>query len=345
MLYIPDYVIQRRDRIGRQGGGVLTYVHSSIDFISLPDLDNILSESITIKISQPYSKPFLTSVVYRPPNSPGTWSDTFENYIANCKDICHELIILGDLNINLNAPNIKWNNILKQLALVQLVKQNTRVQKKSQSLIDHIYTTKPDNVHQSGVLKTGMSDHYLIFASRKLGISTTGPKTRQRLTYFDWKSFSIQAFQKELKEADWLTLYQSPSVETMLNSFTSKLNSIILHHLKTKTRFVKSSTLPPWLDSEILKNMEKRDKLKSQQLWNEYKTQRNYTTNLIRKKKKLYISNLISESNDKQTKKLWQVMRNTKKTTLIQISHQKLIPRNAHRVMHLTNILSTFLEI
>ena len=131
----------------------------------------------------------------------------------------------------------------------------------------------------------------------------------------------------------------------MLNSFTSKLNSIILHHLKTKTRFVKSSTLPPWLDSEILKNMEKRDKLRSQQLWNEYKTQRNYTTNLIRKKKKLYISNLISESNDKQTKKLWQVMRNTKKTTLIQISHQKLIPRNAHRVMHLTNILSTFLEI
>lgn len=317
LLHIPNYTIQRRDRVGKQGGGVLTYISSSVNFQLLADLDIILSESITIQISQPCTKPFITSVVYRAPNSPAVWSENFELFTTKCRDICSELIILGDFNINLNTPNLKWSNTLKQQNLVQLIKQNTRVQKNSQSLIDHIYVTKPDNIYSSCVLELGVSDHYLIVASRKLGTTTPHPKERQKITYYDWKNFSSVAFQNDLKETDWLPIYQFPSVETMLSAFISRLNSVISHHLKIKTRFVKSSTLPHWLDNEVLKSMEKRDKLKSQHMWAEYKTQRNFTTNLIRKKKKLYISTLVSDSTNKQTKKLWQVVRNNHHTQTI----------------------------
>lgn len=323
LLCINNFNILRKDRIDRHGGGVLTYIHKSINFTSLIDLDSTLSESITIKISQSCSKPFITSVIYRAPNSPAGWSDSFELYVAKSKVICSELIILGDFNINLNTPNIKWNNILKQQDLVQLVTQNTRVQKNSHSLIDHIYTTKPINIHQSGVIEIGVSDHYLIFASRKLGNKTSEPKRRIKMTYFDWKNFSVKAFQEELNRTDWLSIYHLPTVDAMLNSFTIKVNTVISHHLKVKTRFVKCSTLPPWLDNEVISNMEKRDKLKSLKLWSEYKTQRNYTTNLIRKKKKHYISNLVSESKTKQTKKLWQALRNSYATDTIpdKLSH------------------------
>ena len=82
-----------------------------------------------------------------------------------------------------------------------------------------------------------------------------------------------------------------------------------MHHLKIKTRFV----MFPLVGQQNAEKSEKRDKLESLHLSNECKTQRNYTTNLIRKKKKLYIPNLSSESKAEQTKKLWQVFRNTNK--------------------------------
>ena len=46
-------------------------------------------------------------------------------------------------------------------------------------------------------------------------------------------------------------------------------------------------------------------------MWNEYKHQRNFTTNLIKKKKRQWIADLVSCSEGKQTKKLWSTLRNT----------------------------------
>lgn len=101
LVNIPGYNMIRRDREGRRGGGVLSYIHNSINFSHLTNLCNTLSESISIIICQPKAKPFITSVVYRPPNSPVSWSHSFSDYISECNKLQDEIIVTGDFNIDL----------------------------------------------------------------------------------------------------------------------------------------------------------------------------------------------------------------------------------------------------
>ena len=53
-------------------------------------------------------------------------------------------------------------------SLHQLIKVPTRITSQSATLIDHILTNSPENVSQSGVIDIGLSDHQLIFCTRKL---------------------------------------------------------------------------------------------------------------------------------------------------------------------------------
>ena len=71
----------------------------------------------------------------------------------------------------------------------------------------------------------------------------------------------------------------------MLDTFQDRLCGIINCHLKLKTRHVKTRTLPPWMDQEVLNHMKQRDTLKRKKLWRAYKQQRNLTNNLIKRKK------------------------------------------------------------
>ena len=97
VLNIPGYNLLRKDRVNRQGGGVLTYLHSSLNYTLINELDDPRLESLSIKISQPHATPFITTVIYRPPSSPAAWSDHFSTQVTNSKQICDEVIICGDL--------------------------------------------------------------------------------------------------------------------------------------------------------------------------------------------------------------------------------------------------------
>ena len=146
LISIPDYNIVRRDRLGKHGGGLVSYVHSSVAYKILENLNNLLPETISLEISIPHSKPFLTLAIYRPPNSPTSWIEHFDKLINSSKSINNELIILGDFNINMNSLNRKWSNVLHQLNLSQLIQQSTRVSQYSKSLIDHIYVSNSSNI-------------------------------------------------------------------------------------------------------------------------------------------------------------------------------------------------------
>lgn len=77
LLYIPNFNLVLRDRQERHVGGVLTYISTSLAYSVLSELDSYFPESLTIKITQQSSKVFITSVIYRPPNSPITSNDQF----------------------------------------------------------------------------------------------------------------------------------------------------------------------------------------------------------------------------------------------------------------------------
>jgi hypothetical protein len=227
------------------------------------------------------------------------------------------MIVMGDFNINLNVPNKKWTDLVNQVGLLQLINQSTRVQAHSQSLIDHVYVSKPTNISDHGVNDIGLSDHHMIFATRKLGTKTLAPKPRNKITYLDWQNFSPASFQRDLCNIRWDDMYLAQSIEPMLDTFNRKLHEVISKNLRMKTRYVKSTIIPAWLDHEAQQNIKKRDSLKRTNAWEDYKRQRNYTTNLIKRKKKEYVANLIANSKGRQTKQLWQVLRNSQQRSNI----------------------------
>ena len=87
------------------------------------------------------------------------------------------MYILGDLNCDmlktnndLNLPTKKIKSLYELYQLSQLIKQATRITMTTSSLIDHIVTNTPEKISDSGVIHTGISDHSLIFAIRKISI-------------------------------------------------------------------------------------------------------------------------------------------------------------------------------
>lgn len=319
LLNIANFQLVRRDRVGKHGGGVLAYIHNSVPFQHLNLLQSILPETISLKICQPYTKPYILSAIYRPPNKTQDWTLDFTTYTNSCRQLCDEVCLVGDFNIDLtNNTNRKWSIEISKLGLTQLVTEPTRVTQSTSTLIDHIYTSHDNHHCDTGVIRTGISDHYLTYTHRKLGnISqhhSSSKTERNVLTYLDWKTFNTTDYLLDLSKINWTECLCAPDVDTMLHIFTYKLKSCINTHLKTKKRYVKSNQLPPWLDTEVLNSIKHRDALKRLNL-PDYRRARNYTTNLIKRKKSSYIDSMVKDSDGRQTKRLWDVIQNRQHST------------------------------
>lgn len=53
-------------------------------------------------------------------------------------------------------------------SITQVINSGTRLSNTRASLLDHIYTSNVSNVHESGVITYGMTDHHITFINLKL---------------------------------------------------------------------------------------------------------------------------------------------------------------------------------
>ena len=74
----------------------------------------------------------------------------------------------------------------------------------SSTLIDHIVTNTPEKVSDSGVIHTGISDHSLIFAIRKISVVRKAGKT---VEIRNMKKFDAQKFVDDLSQQHWENVY------------------------------------------------------------------------------------------------------------------------------------------
>ena len=183
-IEIKNFDLIRADR-SRKGGGVACYIRKSLSY-NLKEKFCPNTESIFIDIFLPKSKPLLIGILYRPPDKP-----EFLNYMNDClsqNNITNtqECFLLGDFNINLHDDgkmilDKNYNTTYSQVTplvkkyleicflhcLRQLILKPTRITSQSKTLLDHILTNSPEKVIQSGSIETGLSDHELIFCTRK----------------------------------------------------------------------------------------------------------------------------------------------------------------------------------
>ena len=92
-------------------------------YITHTQVITLLDESITIRILPNVAKPFLISIIYRPPQSCISWKTSFFEYLELCQVTCNEIILLGDFNVDLLDKKVKskWNRELSQFSLKQVI--------------------------------------------------------------------------------------------------------------------------------------------------------------------------------------------------------------------------------
>ena len=123
----------------------------------------------------PKAKPILIGILYWPLDQSKFLDklSTARSETENLDD--QEVYILGDLNINLinnqkHIPNgiKRYKEFCSLNGLKQLLTLPTCITKSSMSLLDHVLTKSADRVSQFGVVDTGLSDHQLIYCTRKI---------------------------------------------------------------------------------------------------------------------------------------------------------------------------------
>ena len=106
-IAIPDYEIARQDRINRDCGGVLLYVHNTLPISDTLCYDDGTCEAVVCSVKSIKTK---IASIYRPPNAD---AKSFENLLRFLDDALtdkndpgrfNDIIIAGDFNL----PNIDW---------------------------------------------------------------------------------------------------------------------------------------------------------------------------------------------------------------------------------------------
>ena len=85
--------------------------------------------------------------------------------------------------------------------LKQLIEVPTRVTCSSSIIIDHILASFPNRVSQQGVIDVGLSDHQIIYCTRKTSRIKTG--THKEITCRSLKYYSADIYEEALDRVDF----------------------------------------------------------------------------------------------------------------------------------------------
>ena len=305
--------------------GLALYVHKSIENSVRRRLylETEAIECIWVEINDSKIKPLLVGYVYRNPASSQGWPDYFISMMDKVTECNANNLLLGDFNIDLFKQPPAWNNTTALFGLEQLVEEATRVTKSSATLIDHIYTNNKQQVSKVKVVESGISDHSVIFCHWSIKFSKQNP--------------SLLSFANVCDHSD---------PDEALSLWYDTIKPVIDKHAPIQHKRVKATKPCPWLTQELIREMRKRDQLKHNRRFDEYKKQRNYVVNLLQKVKNTYFSQLVKDNRD--TSSIWKAINSIarKNSTTCDISASNITPDsfNDHFLSVSTKLLHSLKE-
>ena len=277
----------------------------------------------------PKTKPFSVGILYRPPSFYNFLDDLNESFYKLSPETT-DIFILGDMNINvfLEGKNIfrnaktytsssspvetilkKYKEFCSTFSLVQMINSPTRITNNSVSLIDHVLTNSSDKISNSGVIDTGLSDHQLIFCTRKLVREKV--HSHKNIKCRSFKNYTPNDFILKLQESNFHNYNTFDDIDDAYNDFSNKLLLAINEVAPSKEVRIKSNN-QEWFDGEVLEAISTRDKFfrifkKSRLREDEinYKQSKYFAQDLINCKKKSFFENKLKETIGRP-KELWK---------------------------------------
>ena len=91
----------------------------------------------------------------------------------------------------------KYKELCQTFSLKEIIQEPTRITSTTSSLLDHILTNAGWKISQKGVIDVGLSDHHLIYCTRK--ILRTKRNMHNQIRVQSLKKYTPELLVKELK--------------------------------------------------------------------------------------------------------------------------------------------------
>ena len=312
-LTIDNYDVIRLDRAWKEptkptvekGGGVAAFIKSEISYSTTNLSDHNIScqyiEILWISINLPNQKKKVLGIVYRPPKA--KVQPFIEILIKSTTEIMsindNEIFIVGDFNINYAATTNKDRKLLKEFeamtGLKQIIDQPTRYARNN-TTIDLIFTNS-EHISNHGTLNLNISDHEIIYISRK--------KKKEQFNLIktigrSYLSYNRELFQSQLINANWDAFQHISDV----NLYWTNLENIIRETIDKMCPLRKMNIKDrgdPWMTNELIRKIRDKDYLRKiakrsgdEQDWRLAKQARNEVKHALNKAKSDFIKGSIT---------------------------------------------------
>ena len=284
--------------------------------------------SRSLSCGKPLSKEILLGSFYRPPNGSDfldvEFMSSFENVLEVANAEMKEVIVMDcnvmDFNCNCircQGETRKLKSIFQSMNMTQVVNEPTRVTRESQTLLDIVRTSQPQNITSVKVVNSALTDHDITAFVRKLNSLKFKPQTIQCRNY---SKYCAARFNNKLSSVSWDNVSECQDVNDAWLNFRTSFSRVVDNHTpQIEKKFRGRNT--PWLSNTIKKVMAERDdfyrqarRTNTELHWSRYK--RNQVTAMIRKAKSSYNRRIIEESFD-DPKNFWKAVKKVLPNKLI----------------------------
>ena len=270
-------------------------------------------KEIFFDILLPKTKAIFIGIIYRPP----TCINFLECFNKHLDDINldNEIFLLGDFNINLFhngkyllKENKAMQNGIPRTSLVsqyklfyqrysfeQIIKHATRTTCSSSTLIDLIFKNSREKISQSGVIDIDISDHQLIYLTRKLHRFKSN--THKQVKIRCLKNYYIESLNQGVSMINVPDYEYFNDVDIAYSDFIQRVTSVINKIAPFKEIGIKNYS-HDWFDGEILDKIIHRDKCLKK-----FKASRLNIDEQLYKEAKINVQKLIKIKKKTSTKK------------------------------------------
>ena len=313
---------QPEGRSTNLGGGVGFWVDENLPFTLLPDIsvfEEKIFESIFIRVNTGKNEFKIIGNIYRAPgNNITEFNLKLDNVLRDINDHpvykkASEIILLGDLNINLlnHDKHPQTQNYLETLlghGMLPLITLPTRITPTSSTLIDHIFTSLKHDSFDSGIIYSAISDHLAIFHIRPMQLKTSKSKDTVHMRKINARN--TDRFKDSLSNTDWTRIYnETPS--SAFNEFYKILDDRFEEHFPEVPCKIRKDLNPqnPFMTGALLVSRKNKNKLAAkknksptEENINKYKDFNRVYRSLLRKSKADYYEQKFTEYSNNMKK-------------------------------------------
>ncbi len=307
MYDINGYVLLRNDRECmnnrgnlKRGGGVGMYIKKEMcydeNLFKKANKSDNGAETQWVLIRNEHQRDIVVVSVYRPPR--GDLDDLIDHIESTYSEVTRnnnrDVFILGDFNVDFlgdSPEKTKVVRMIEGLGMTQVIEKTTRFGKNNDRLLDLIITNS-DYVKNKGVRHWGISDHELVYVTRKKGKID---KTRCLKTGRSYKNYNPTEYTARLRQADWQFMETNSSVNEKWLKFKNNIETTLNGMCPIKKITVRKGQ-DPWITDDLLKLIEKKAQLgevanrtKNTEAKKEYNKCRGETANKTRNARGTYV--------------------------------------------------------